>query len=389
MKRINPQARKIARGISVLCAIGFVVFTFLFLYVFECDVLAQTQYRLSEGATVYHPLLAALLSTLLLTLLGLFLSKVLGWLPLRMKASIWFLPFLLVGALSHWRFPEYGDAGTAPGWMSILLLLLAYVLWLIMGRTKEDPSKGRFTFPAYAWPNLLQLIFCMGVCVWLSNTDIVLHRTLAAGRHTVEREYGRVLRMAQWEVHPSHQLSAMTALALSETGQLGDALFAYPQPYGSEGLLPRLSDTLMVYNLPRAVGFHLGYKKGDKTPATTFLKLVSDMPNARPAVRDYLLCAHLLDKNLSAFAEVLTADGKVTATMDSLALDSLPRHYREALALYRHIAPDEAPQLNDSVFALQFQNFQTLMYEKDTKEEREFILRRHFGATYWTYFYFN
>ena len=381
MKYTNPLIRNIARRISILCAIYFALFTFLYLYVLERDILAQTQFQLSEGTTLYHPLLAALLCTSLLTLLGSFLGLLFQWLPLRMKASAWFLPFELVGGLSHWCFPQFGDASNPPSWGSLLAILFVYLLWLLVVRQFPDSAKEKENFVTYAWPNALQLILCTMLTVGISNTDAHLHHTLAAGRYLSEGRYGRALHEARWEEQPSRQLTAITALCLSETGQLGERLFAYPQPYGSEGLLPRLSDTLMVYNLPLMAGHHLGYKKGDQTATTVFLQVLSGMPKTRPAARDYLLCAHLLDRNLEDFVQAVKDN--------ELVLDSLPRHYSEALILYQHTYPEKAPIYTNDSLALCFEVFQDMLHEKGTKAEREFEVRHHFGASYWTYFYFN
>ena len=381
MNYTHPQIRRIAQRIPILCASYFAVFSFFYLYVFERDILAQTQFRLSEGTTVYHPFLAAFLCTLLLTFLGLFIGRLFHWLPLRLKASAWFLPFLLVGALTHWRYPEYGDTGTAPGWGTVALLLSAYVLWLFISRLWTDSSKERESSFAYAWPNGLQLIAFTVMCVCLSNTNIMLHRTLYAARQLSEGRYDQVLQAAQWEQHPSRQLSAMTALALSENNLLGEYLFAYPQPHGSEGLLPTMSDTLMCYDLPRAAGYHLGYKRGQCTSSTFFLKVIANMPKAQPAVRDYLLCAYLLDRNLEAFTAELGADAQEP--------DSLPRHYGEALVLYRHTQTESLSEELVTPLDSCFHLFQELLHEKGTQAEREFNLRHRFGASYWTYYYFN
>ena len=337
---------------------------------------------LSEGTTVYHPLLASLLVTLILGTIGLFISRLLYWLPLSMKASAWFFPFLLIGALTRWHFPQFGDAVEAVGWTPVIVLSIVYFVWLFVLHLFVDSSKENATFSTYLWPNLLQLITFTIICVCLSNTDIVLHRTLKSVRQIEEQNYEEALQTARYEQHPSRQLSAATVLALSKTGQLGEALFAYSQPYGSEGLLPSLGDSSLFVNLPLAVGRHLGYKKGDRTSATFFLQVIDTMPRRRSAVRDYLLCAHLLDKKLDSFVERLQTD--------SLPVNTLPLHYREAWLLSQHLALSAASDsLCDESLRGRFQDFQTLLNESGTKAERELRCRERFGTTYWTYYYFD
>ena len=357
------------------------LFSFCFLFFLQCDLLAQVQYMLSEGSTVYHPLLASLLVTFILGTIGLFISRLLSWLPLRMKASAWFLPFLLVGVLTRWHFPQFGDVSGAAGWAPVIVLLLLYFVWVFVLQLFFDSSKENATLSTYLWPNMVQLIAFTMICVGLSNTDIVLHRTLKAVRLIEEQNYEEVLQAARHERHPSRQLSAATALALSNTGQLGEALFAYPQPYGSEGLLPTLADTSLFVNLPLAVGHHLGYKKGDRTSATFFLEVIDTMPRRRPAVRDYLLCAHLLDKKLDCFVERLQTD--------SLSVSSLPRHYREALLLVPDALPHAPCPMPDDSLKAAFDQFRSILSNGQSRDEREFLAQQQFGTTYWYYYYFG
>ena len=346
----HPQIRRFAQRIPVLCALYFFLFAFSYLRFFQSDLMAQTQFWLSEGITVYHPLFSALLSATLLTLVGIFLGSILRWLPLRMKAAPWCLPFLLLGVLTHWHFPQFGDQGHAPSWWLMALFVTIWLLWLFVASFLVDSSKEKETFYTYAWPNALQLSVFTCMCLSLGNSDAVLHRTLRSARLLHADDCQLALDNARWERHPSHQLSALTALALSRTGQLGEQLFVYPQPYGSEGLLPHLADTLLFYNLPRAAGEHLGYKRGDRTSATRFLELIATMPKTHSEARDYQLCAYLLDRRLDNFSALLLAS-------DTLS-PMLPRHYREAMMLYRHFYPaaDAAPPFDEELFA-QFLEF--------------------------------
>ena len=346
------------------------------------DVLAQIQYQLSEGESLYHPLFGAMLCTLLVTILGFFLNALLFWLPLRAKASAWFLPFMLIGTLTHWRFPAFGDSGEAPSWWVYAILVVVYGLWLTMCRMFLDSKKERETFSSYAWPNALQLILMTVIAVSLSNTDIVLHRTLRAASLVEQGAYDEALQCARWERHPSRQLSSSTALALSETHQLGNQLFAYPQPYGAAGLLPEAADTMLFTNLYLTVGNHLGYKRGEHTQPLFFLQVIDAKPKSHPAVRDYLLCAYLLERRLDDFADRLLSD-------DSLSL-ALPLHYREALMLRQHLSPvDTTTVLHDDSLRTQYLAFDSLRNATGTKEEREFRCRHRFGATYWCYYFFR
>ena len=381
MRYANPYIRKIARGIKFLCAAYFVVFSFLYLYIFQRDLLAQVQFQMSAGDDDVHflPFWSALLCTSLLWVLGLFISRILHWLPLRLRAATWFLPFLLLTALTHWRFPQFGDSGSLPSVFWIIVILALYFILLLIGRMNLDSTKERGYFSTYAWPNALLLALMTAACVSFSNTDIVLHRTLRAAKQIEVGDYDAVLEMARYEQHPSRQLSAMTAMALSNRGELGDCLFAYPQPHGVEGLLPQLADTALFCNLPLLAGRHLGYMRGARSTVPLFLEAISSRPKAQPSVHDYRVAAALLERNLPEFVNLVQSD--------TLALTH--QHYREALVLQAHLANDSTLAPADSLLRADFVEFQSLLNVDGTKDEREFRCRNRFGATYWTYFYFH
>ncbi len=389
----NPQIRLIARRIPILCALYFVVFCFLYLILFQRDVLAQVQFEFSHGANAYHPLLSAVLCTILLSLVGFAASGLLSWLPLRMKALPWFVPFLLLGALTHWHFPYIGDIQQAPGWGAYLVLLFAYGCLLMLGFIMQDSFKERQTFFAYAWPNALILILFTTICVWLSNTNDLSHQTLTAARYIGNGDDGKAIEVVKWQRHPSHQISAMTALALSRSGQLGEQLFAFPQPHGSEGLLPIEGDTLLFVNVRRIIGEHLGYKRGKKISATRFLEVTDTMPKSHVALRDYLLSAYLLDRNLTAFrARLLKPDAfskPYTGEQADSLFATLPKHYREALLLQQHLHPQATDTLCDSHNQERLREFIQLMESTSKADEREFACRNLFPDTYWCYYYFG
>ncbi len=381
MRYENPQIRYIARRIPILCALYFVVFSFLF-FLLQRDVMVQAHILMAGELVTPYPLFVATFCTAILLPVGLLLNHFLRWLPLRQKAAVWFLPFLLVGLLTHWRFPQYGDSHSSISWWAVALLVLGYLLWILLARAFPDSFKERGTFSSYAWPNALLLILMTMMTVGVSNTDVVLHRTLRSARLVSEGQYDAALQNARWERHPSFQLSVLTTLSLSEAGQLGDRLFAFPQPHGVRGLLPLVNDTLLLGNLPRAVGLHLGYKCGERTDPLFFLQVADTMPKARPVLRDYLLCAYLIERRLDDFASRLLHD-------DSLRL-SLPLHYREALVLRQTLhSVDTTTVLHDDSLALQYLTFDSLRTAPGTKAEREFRCRRSFGASYWCYYFFR
>ena len=217
--------------------------------------------------------------------------------------------------------------------------------------------------------------------VGLSNTDSSIHHTLQAARHLAQRDNNAALLQARYERHPSPQLSAITAYALSRQDLLGERLFHYPQPHGPKGLVPQLSDSLLFCDLPRIVGAHLGYRRGRHTSVPLFLQAIARRPHVRPAAHQYRLCALLLQRR--------TADFRALLLQGDTLSSRLPLHYREALLLQQQLQPAASDTLVDSLLARQFHQFDSLRLLPGTPDEREFRLRQHFGNTYWTYYYFG
>ena len=93
---------------------------------------------------------------------------------------------------------------------------------------------------------------------------------------------------------------------------------------------------------------------------------------------DYLLCGHLLDRKIDAFALAV----KRYYDLDA----SLPKHYREALVLYNHIRSNPVVTYKHEVADADYADFQKLMRECGSNKTR---LRDVYGNTYWYYYYKN
>ena len=158
MNYTNPQIQRLARRIPFLCAAYFAVFAFCYLWFFQIDLLAQVHFHYSQEQAAFHPLFASLLSAFLLLVVGIFASLHLRWLPLRTTAVAWLPSFLLLGLLTHWRMPQFGDTGHAPGWYVYVALVGVFLLFLLLARRVTDSSKEHSSLSTYLWPNFLILI---------------------------------------------------------------------------------------------------------------------------------------------------------------------------------------------------------------------------------------
>ena len=371
MRYANPRIQETAQRIPVLCGLFFVIFCALFLYFYQGCNLAQTQHLLSQGTTTYRPLIAAGLSSFILLILGVALSLALRRMPLRLKCVSWFPSFVLLGIFTQRHFVQFGEAESPDKWWLYLLLLVIFLLLVYAGNLFPDSSKEHKSSSAYVWPNLMQLVLYSVVCVSISNQNPTIHRTLRANQAIGLQQYDRALELLGQEESPSRSNSAMVAYTLSRKGKLADSLFCYPQHYGSEGLFPLLKDTLMVVNLPLTIGRHLGYMKGDHLKATRFLEQVRLLDTKEsPQVKDYMLCAYLLDRDVPRFVDAMG--------IDSLVQD-LPHHYSEALALYESMSGDSVNNCSVELMRKPLHRFLRKRKRGSKLDE--------FATTYWYYYF--
>ena len=75
---IHKNYKKAARIQTVVCGFLFSIFSFIYLYVFQCDVLEALHFSLAHGKTHFAPLPSAIIITLILLLLRWGVNSLLG-----------------------------------------------------------------------------------------------------------------------------------------------------------------------------------------------------------------------------------------------------------------------------------------------------------------------
>ena len=83
----------------VMCAILFLLFTFLYLFEYQADILAVTQHVLAHGVTHYNRTIGAVLLTIILWVLQLVIFGLSG-LSRRFHALTYLPSLLLLGVLT-------------------------------------------------------------------------------------------------------------------------------------------------------------------------------------------------------------------------------------------------------------------------------------------------
>lgn len=324
----SPFTRQAASLVTWACALLFACFSFCYLYLYQSDYLAQLQYHFSHGETTYQPLVGAVLITLPLLLLGIFLQRTVHW-PLRSVALSWFPSAFLLTVLTSMRMPELPDHATCMPWGALIFVLMVFALTACLCSLHPDATGERASLCSYLSSNMLIMCCLMFMCGVLGYSSLSGHRELRMGRMLHQGHYARAVHCVSDTIGITHRLFALRAAALAESGYLADSLFCYPVPQGTTCLMPEQSDSLFVYDaLPQLYrGMRAVPRSVDTFTERVFLEhalRADSLP--RPLALDYLLCSHLLRGDLRAFCHDLVQH------TDSLPT-SLPRHYREALVL--------------------------------------------------------
>ena len=202
------------------CAIVFVVFTFLFVYDYQTDLIAYTQHVLSRGATTYNRIVGAVVITLALTLLSVGVRAVLK-LRARFHALVYFPSLLLLALLAGGQTDGAGDLSFG-FWMwafPLSLVVYAGVLFFCHGilNLHIDISQDRW-YSQMMWENMLLLLLQFAFVVGISNHDDVFHEQLRAERLLAEGHHEEALDACSRIAAPDTVLTCLRAMALSRMG---------------------------------------------------------------------------------------------------------------------------------------------------------------------------
>lgn len=373
--------KRTAGIIAWACGSLFTLFSVLYLYVMQSDLLTATQHVLSKGQTEYSPFWGTVVITCVLVVLPYLYRKVVTF-PLRFHALYYFPSCLLLGLLTTLAPAGAWSVGLSVGWGALVVWTVAYLfaMWAVMHY--PDRQSDKYGLSVYLWPNFFLLCLLLVMTGQLGNTDEICHYRLKMEREIVEGRDSCVLETGRGSLHADRGMTAMRMFSLSRTGQLGEKIFDYPQYYGSDGLMPQLSDTVHACDWTRELYRHLGGRPGRGAErATRFFELLSELPSATPAVKDYLLCAYLLDKNLDGFVQALSRCYAVDG--------SLPHYYKEALILYDRLHTTPVLVYKDAAIETNLNDFLQYAAQFTNGTERSNQCRRMYGNTYWWYYYYQ
>ena len=375
--------KKTARWTIVGCGLLFSIFSFVFLYVFQRDVLEALHYSLAHGKTVFAPLGSAIVITLVLILLRWGVNSLLG-LKGNIRSISYFPSFLVLCALTGFGrdvyLSEYHSSWT---WlMPLLLVLFAAVGFWLRHLFRNKLNEEGSVFSLVFWNVFILLAMCF-MTVSISNTDRTFHHELQMERALRHKDYNEALKVGRHSMEASRTLTALRAIALARTNQLGDKLFEYPQYYGSDGLFFANDSTTQLRYTNDSIYYLLGVRPYAGESRMEFLYNICQKETGRFTALHYYLAALLLDKNLKDFAKEISDVYEVE--------DTLPRYYREAMLLYQQEIKDTTSlwKASDSVMIHRYKAFQELHRGGQSDVPEINHIRKDFDDTYWWYFYYQ
>lgn len=368
---------------KVVCAISFILFSFLWLYGFQADALTVAQHVLSQGVTHYDKVVGTIIIMVVLIAIQFIIAHIVR-IPRRTYALSYFPSLLILASISDFVVDDHYEVSVSLWyWLFPLLLILWGVcVWLARQALPFANNQRQYVgvMSTRTWLNLLQMIIMMLLVALLSNTNAVYMNSAHAEVALMENDVDEALRVGEKSLETNERLTMLRAFALSKKGSLADELFSYPVKGTAQSILPMTVKPLMFPE--DSIWKHLGAKPHSLMPAEHFYEILERDSLATSAVADYRLCGYLVDRNLDAFVKMLPSYYTIADTLP------LPRHYREALILYKH--QSKAPQIaySDSLLDAQWATLQQLKSDYKVDTERHYQIFRSFQHTYWYYYFY-
>ena len=304
---------RLYKPVHWMCAGIFCVLTFCYIYFYQADILALAQHVLSEGATHFNRPVGAVLLTLALYLVHIPVRQ-LTRLNKRAYALNYFPSMLILTVITDVS-PHIDEHFSFGAWLwvvPLLLVLFAVAAWLLYQlQPYEEDFIGIPFLSRPAWINMSTLLLMFFIAGCVSNHNDVFHYRMRMESLFIKGDLGHALQVGEDDEHTDVQLDFLRAFALARQGQLGERLFDYTLSGDARAMAPD-GKTVKTLQIPDSV-------------LALFVT-----PRMRADMR---LAGHLINRRLDLFAR----------SVGTLYNDStMPRYYREAMALYRqqnHLAP--------------------------------------------------
>jgi len=204
-----------------------VVTTFLFLFFYEGDILYVVQNMLAEGKTHYDDTIGAILITLVMYLIHLFIVAVTG---LRTVGfGLTFFPSILLLSLLVLLRPETNVRLSYIVVASLLTLLFLFGVWFCR-QMSSIPTKDteKFKFLKSLWVDLTLIIIPIILLWGLTDASDVYHHRVRSERLILAGRAADVIDVGRNTKEIDKSLTTLRIYSMAVSGQLGDSLFTIP-----------------------------------------------------------------------------------------------------------------------------------------------------------------
>lgn len=379
----NKEEKRLQRVVALFCATLFVLFSFLFVAVYQSPLLEALYDHVATGKLDYNGYLVAAVISPLLTLLALWLNRIAKF--QREWTAMAYLPSaLLLAFITDIDRSLYVGGWSSTSWIvifSVAMFVYAALAFVLQRVLFEKIKNLAMSTNRMIWRNLILFVIMFCLTGTLSNGEENFKReALVASRYKGGDAEG-ALAVGYKSLDASRELTAMRAYILAKENSLGERLFEYPQLYGADGLLPFPHQTSPLS--PDSVATLLGDTIKENENTLGYLRRLAYADTLSLAARDYYLSALLLEK------EVIEFEAELARMCGSYRADSLPKHYREALLLLKEFSNEHSPNLEDSVLNSKFRSLREVESKYDDALMRNNYVRKAFGRTYWWYFLYG
>ena len=384
----NPLPQSINNIIRLTTIVLFALFSFIYLFCMQNDVLAEAQYVFSSGYTTYSRLYGALIITVFLVAIQYFVAKV-SKLVGRWYALTFFPSFLGLAILTSLNRAVIEDFTFGQWVWALPLLIVLFLLLLYLKRRLpgESINDGDYHLSRYLWPNYAMMFLMMIVCGANASADDVYMYELKAERLLLEDDFEGASRVGETSLNTSPRLNEMRMYALAQQGLLGEKLFDYPQPYAEQSLMMMDDTVTRLHRFTcKDIQTSLGaWANASVTSFDQYVSLLKKNPSTRhnPLLADYILCGKLLQKDLRGFTQTIKHYFNLSSPVN---VQNLPKAYREAMLLQaKAIGKDSLNAFVDTLMLNQYKDYCSILESDESTLVRKNKLRRSFGNTLWWY----
>lgn len=367
---------------TTVCGVVFCVFSFTYLFFYQGNLLAMEQHVLSHGITQYNKLLGAVIITLVLQLLQLGFDTVTR--HCIKQPALTYLPSALLLAVISDVSPEV-DSGYSLGkwvWLAPLLLILyAFVAYASASVLANNDGISHKSQACIMWENMIIMGGLMTFVCCTANSNRIFHQRMQMENLIYKKKYEEAANVIVGKTDRDSSLTMLRAYALSKTGAMAEKLFEYPLKGGSDALLPGYGAKCMLLNSEEMYRNVARPLKQSIRPLG-YLQWMQKHGYVKNALRDYLLCAYLLDKRIDDFARELAKD-------KDLSRKHLPKHYREALVLYNHLRSNPIIVYHNDVMDADYNDMMSTIKNLTESKEKRTQTIASYENTYWFYYIYG